>query len=303
MSTVQAARPRNRHRRRTARIAPQPESLGSYTEPRGLEREIVCHRAADGSRLVVDRLAHALGDERLLAHLSADEPIENARIVSALYLADGRRPRCRRLTSEDLKTVPSEFRVAREEASSELPVDSAALTDRHGRTYRLAVASVGSSIPELRWHRDLPGGGERTAELITVREAVGCLERYEPFCSLSTRAVDAHRGDPNVSVTELRVELERVRKSPIVLNRGLREAVLGAIERGEVSMSEIAIRCRRVKRDANGNESGETSWLARRIGTLPASGQSAPTPWVHTDVLGLIAREGLGVAPLDVEVG
>jgi hypothetical protein len=149
----------------------------------------------------------------------------------------------------------------------------------------------------------LPGGGEQAAEVITVREVVGCLERYEPVCSLSARAVDAHRGAPNVSVTELRVELERVRESPIVLNRGLREAVLGAIKRGEVTMSEIAIRCRRVKRAANGNESGATSWLARRIGTLPASGQSAPTAWVHTDVLALIAREGLGVAPQDVELG
>jgi hypothetical protein len=302
MSTVQAAPPRNRHRTRDGRTAPRSESLCSYTDPRGFAREIVSRRGADGSRLVIDRLAHTLGDERLLAHLSADEPIENARIVSALYLADERRPRCRRLASDDLKTASSEGHAAREAASSDLALDEAALTDRHGRTYRLAVAPAAGSIPELHWYRDLPGGGERAAEVITVREAVGCLERYEPVCSLSGRAVDAHRGDPNVSVTELRVELERVRASPIVLNRGIREAVLRAIKRGEVTMSEIAIRCCRVKRAANGNESGETSWLARRIGTLPASGQSAPTAWVHTDVLALIARQGLGVAPREVEV-
>ena len=34
-------------------------------------------------------------------------------------------------------------------------------------------------------------------------------------------------------------------------------------------MSEIATRCGRVKRDSRGNESGETSWLARRLGILP----------------------------------
>jgi hypothetical protein len=43
-------------------------------------------------------------------------------------------------------------------------------------------------------------------------------------------------------------------------------------------MSEIAIRCGRIKRDANGNESGETSWLARRIGTLPESGRTGGDP-------------------------
>jgi hypothetical protein len=252
---------------------------------------------------VIDRLARTFSDERLLAHLSADEPIENAHIVSALYLADERRPRCRRLSSEDLKTASREVRMLPEAANSELPVDDSTLTDRDGRTCRLSMVSVGIGIPEVRWHRSPGQSAQGPAELITVREAIGCLESYEPVCSLSRRAVDAYRSDPNVSVRELRVELERVRESPIVLNRGLREAVLGAIKRGEVSMSEIAIRCRRVKRAANGNESGETSWLARRIGTLPASGQSAPTPWVHTDVLALIARQGLGVAPREVEVG
>ncbi len=67
-------------------------------------------------------------------------------------------------------------------------------------------------------------------------------------------------------------------------------------------MSEIAIRCGRVKRDSRGNESGETSWLARRLGLLPEGGHSTPTPWIHSDVLGLIARQGLGVSPREVEL-
>ncbi len=91
-------------------------------------------------------------------------------------------------------------------------------------------------------------------------------------------------------------------ESPIVLNRALREAVLERVERGDLSMSEIAIRCGRVKHDAHGNMSGETSWLGRRLGLLPEGGKSSPTPWIHTDVLALIARRGLGVPPREVEL-
>ena len=78
---------------------------------------------------------------------------------------------------------------------------------------------------------------------------------------------------------------------------------LATIERQGLSLSEIAIRCGRVKRDCKGNESGETSWLARRLGILPEGGRSAPTPWIHSDVLALIARDGLGVSPREVELG
>jgi len=101
----------------------------------------------------------------------------------------------------------------------------------------------------------------------------------------------------------LRTELERVKGSPIVLNRGLRQAVLAAVEWQGVSMSEIAIRCGRVKRDAKGKESGETSWLARRLGVLPEGGGKTYTPWIHSDVLALIARDGLGISPREVELG
>ena len=89
--------------------------------------------------------------------------------------------------------------------------------------------------------------------------------------------------------------------SAIVLNRGLREAVQREVARGELSMSQIAMRCGRFKHDKRGNQSGETSWLARRIGQRRESGQNGPTPWVHTDVLALIARDGLGTSPLEVE--
>jgi len=69
-----------------------------------------------------------------------------------------------------------------------------------------------------------------------------------------------------------------------------------------VSLSAIAMRCGRVKRDPRGNLSGETSWLGRRLGLLPEAGEASPTPWVHSDVLALIARRGLGVSPREVEL-
>jgi hypothetical protein len=130
---------------------------------------------------------------------------------------------------------------------------------------------------------------------------IAALETYEPIVTLTANAISTHENNPNVSVVAIAGELRRLRESPIVLNRGLRDAVHAAVENG-LTMSEIAIRCGRVKRDANGLESGETSWLARRIGILPSAGQPEPTPWVHADVLALIAREGLGIAPREVEL-
>ena len=64
-------------------------------------------------------------------------------------------------------------------------------------------------------------------------------------------------------------------------------------------MSEIRIRCGRTK---DAGQSGDTSWLARRIGRLPEAGKTQPTPWVHSDTLALIARDGLGVSPREVEL-
>jgi hypothetical protein len=156
------------------------------------------------------------------------------------------------------------------------------------------------SIPELRWSRTAGAG---PPVVVSLRSAIALTESYEPFCRHTRQALSRHAEDPSVSSTTLRTELTRVLRSPIVLNRGLREAVLEKVGRGETTMSEIAIRCGRLKRDARGNRSGETSWLARRIGLLPEGGQRAPTPWVHTDVLALIARDGLGIAPREVELG
>ena len=177
-------------------------------------------------------------------------------------------------------------------------------TDPQGRRYRLEPVHAGMSIPELRWrrYRGEPGAAEQ-GELASVRDVVACLERYEPVRSLTARAVSRHRGDGAISTTVLRAELRRVQNSPILLNRRLREVLLEHMDREQLSLSEIAIRCGRVKRDCRGKESGETSWLARRLGLLPEAGKSTPTPWIHSDVLALIARSGLGVSPREVELG
>jgi hypothetical protein len=137
---------------------------------------------------------------------------------------------------------------------------------------------------------------------VSLRQVVAELEAYEPACRLTERALRDLGARREVSATTLRLELDRVRDSPIVLNRRLREAVITAVSSGRLSMSEIAMRCGRVKRDSNGNESGETSWLARRLGLLAESGGGSPTPWIHSDVLAVIARQGLGVAPREVEL-
>ncbi len=73
--------------------------------------------------------------------------------------------------------------------------------------------------------------------------------------------------------------------SKIVLNRGLRQAVLAAAAAQGLSMSEIAVRCGRVKHDSKGKESGETSWLARRLGIAPEGGESTLRHVFATELL------------------
>ena len=307
MSTIAAPAPRTfKARRASASPRQVGGSLGGYTDPEGRERELVRCSGAAGSTLVLDRLARTLTDARLVAHLAADEPQENAQIVASLYLAEEKGARrCRLLSAEDLQSTPyapGQSRAAIEPKGAGR-ASSEQLVDRHGRGYRLALARCRSAISELRWQRHPPDGECGCSQVVTVREVIGSLESYEPVRALTAQAVKTHVTDRTVSVAVLRAELDRVCESCVLLNRGLREAVLAAIQKRGLTMSEIAIRCGRFKRDAQGNVSGETSWLARRIGTLPEHGKKAPTPWVSSDVLALIARDGLGVCPLEVELG
>jgi len=280
--------------------ATEQDLLGRYADIEGHSREVVALPGALGSVLVVDRDASTLGDRRLVAHLASDEPAENAALVCSRYLQDSRGRWSRRLTPEDLETAP----LAEQEeihAGAQTPPSGMELIDRHGREHRLLLIAGKRSTCQLRWCRcsSDPDG----AETVSMRDVVASLESYEPVRSLTFSAIASYRGDVYVSVTMLGAELERVDSSPLLLNRGLRETALRVIERQGLSMSEIAMRCGRIKRDSRGCASGETSWLARRLGILPAAGESAPTPWVHSDVLALIAREGLGISPREVELG
>lgn len=278
--------------------------LGRYTDAAGRTREVIAGRRGDGCVLVVDRDALTLGDRRLVAHLAVDEPVENAALVCAHYLQDAHRGGCRRVTAEDLigKPLPEEDEEFRRCARE---IDLEAQRGRAGEdaVYHLELACTDTAARELRWCRHPRQTGPTAPRPVCLREAVGSLESYEPVRGLTGAALAKYRDDANVSTAVLRSELERLRESPIVLNRRLRQTVLVATERDGLSLSEIAIRCGRIKRDSKGNTSGETSWLARRVGILPESGCSRPTPWIHSDVLALIARNGLGISPREVELG
>jgi hypothetical protein len=289
--------------RRSPGLPSQRNPLGRYTDARGREREVIAAEGPDATVLVVDRDALTHGDPRLVAHLAADEPAENAALICGHYLQDAPRDRgcCRRLTIDDACAAPLAERDY-SELEDELANAQPEPVDRLGNRYRLELLPSHMSIPELRWRRHPPQPTHGQPEPVSVREAVASLESYEPVRVLTRRALSRHDGDAEVSSALLRAELKRVQDSPIVLNRRLREVVLATAERRQLSMSEIALRCGRIKRDGKGNESGETSWLARRVGLLSEAGRISPTPWIHSDVLALIARRGLGIAPREVEL-
>jgi hypothetical protein len=276
--------------------APAPRRIRLLIEDGSPARELIVRDGSAGSRLLIDRDAADGSDERLIAHLAPDEPPTNIALLCGLY-ADARpdQRRCRAVTEQDLLTVPFGNRGGEpaEERREEVVAGP-------GFVLRLERLESRMSIPELRWTSAAAGAARRP---VSLRECIAMLEDYEPLNSLTRSALAGADDDPTVSTTTLRAEFMRVLESPIVLNRALREAVLERIERHDSSLSEIATRCGRVKRDSRGNQSGETSWLARRIGILPEGGQREPTVWVHSDVLALIAREGLGISPREVELG
>lgn len=251
--------------------------------------------------LVMDRDAATRRDRRLVAHLGADESPENATLVCDRYVRDPHRGRCRRVTARDLACDP----YANEASATTVTaarVRASALADPHNAAvYRLELMPAGS-VRALRWQAHLPRRGVAESRPMSLRQVVGAVESYEPACELTLGALALFGDDPRISTALVRGEHARLRASPIVLNRRLREVVLAAIDLEGVSMSEIALRCGRVKRDSKGNASGETSWLARRIGLAPESGATQPTPWIHTDVLALVARAGLGISPREVEL-
>ncbi|MGO8906756.1 MAG: hypothetical protein ACLQMH_14225 [Solirubrobacteraceae bacterium] len=273
--------------------------LGGYVpDDAGPPRALLAVALPDETTLVLDCLAGTLADARLIAHLSPEEPVENARIVADMYLGDDTRGRCRRLSAQDLR--PTNTREPRTDPDLLAP-KSACLCDSRRLTYAIREVAAERSAWELRWTRSPASDRSGPFDTVVLRNVVAALEDYEPARTITAAALAAHRHDARVSTRHLGEESQRLARSPIVLNRRLREAVQHTVARG-LTMSEIAMRCGRTKRDRNGNRSGEATWLARRIGQMPEGGQAEPTPWVHSDTLALIAREGLGLSPNEVEL-
>ncbi len=279
-----------------ASIADSARRLGRYVAlETGQAREILAVARADASVLVIDYVEGSLADPRLVARIAPEEPQENARILCGLYLADETRGRCRALESEDLDPQAAAAPVAR---SSPTPLSA---IECNGHSYRIRAITPDARPRELRWTSSPSAATDGAFQPVTLRDVIARVEDYEPARTITVDAIAAHAELDDVSTVLVRCELERLAGSRIVLNRGLREGVERALTAG-LTMSEIAIRCRRLKRDRRGNTSGETSWLARRIGRLPEAGRVSPTPWVHSRTLALIAREGLGVSPNEVEL-
>ncbi|MFZ1155414.1 MAG: hypothetical protein WAN93_10965 [Solirubrobacteraceae bacterium] len=303
MSTITAADPSARQAvMQDADSSERPiRRLGSYIDPdTGQTHKIVKLPRPDGSAFVVDYRLSTLGDGRLLAHLAPDEPPENAGIVCDLYLAEETKSRCRLLTCEDLQRT--RFLIPAQPSSQDGSSQPKVLLDTAGHLYRIRELVGERPLHELRWTRSChPGQGE-PFEVLTLRDVIARLEDYEPARAMTTEAVAEHREDDGLSTRRLSEEVERLGASRIVLNRGLRESVQRAVANGELSMSEIALRCGRFKPNGHGSIRGESSWLARRIGQLPEGGESDPCPWIDSDVLALIARRGLGTSPREVEV-
>jgi hypothetical protein len=279
---------------------PRSTRLASYRDEQGRARDLLVLPGHGGSVLVLDRDAATLCDRRLVAHLAADEPQGNAELVCNHYLKDRKGRWCRRIRPDDLRISPLACQA--DGIRHDLNSQDALVAGRDGNLYRLSPVQGERRILQMRWCRVAAESDDRCWQQTSLREVTGAVESYEPMRSLTEQAIRQHNNDHGVSVARMRSELERLDSSPVVLNRRLREAVLDAVDRSGTSMSEIALRCGVVKRDRRGKISGETSWLARRIGIMPEGGEKAITPWIHSEVLGSIARKGLRISPREVEL-
>ena len=140
---------------------------------------------------------------------------------------------------------------------------AAALVDRLGAAYRSSRARRRMSIPELRWCRRGGAARRRAASACARRSprwrATSRCGRSPCMRSRAARSAADDLHDRAACGAHARAG-EPDRAQPTTA-RGRARRRSSAIK---LSMSEIAIRCGRVKRDRRGNESGETSWLARR---------------------------------------
>src|ERR1700730_1587022 len=142
-------RPRLRGGRETERKkGSRRHRLAGYLDWNGDRREVIARHGVAGSVLVIDRDADTLGDRRLVAHLVADEPPENAALGCRLYLDDSKASghRCRLLREEDLQAEPLEEEATPEWTSLQRDCCHH-LLDRHGGLHQLELVPTGMSIP------------------------------------------------------------------------------------------------------------------------------------------------------------
>ncbi len=155
-----------------------------------------------------------------------------------------------------------------------------------GKRYELSVVDR-----TLAWRCD--------GAVMRPRMVVAALEDYEPVVSMTRAAVAEYTDNRRIRVATLDVACRELCNATVVLNRGLREAFMAS----GLTSTEVAARCGMTRYAKNKQLVGDSSWLQRRLGMRSESSTTVATPWIHTDVLALIARDGLGVAPREVELG
>ena len=268
--------------------------LGCYQDEEGARRTILAIDGVEGNTLVVDHSDGAVSDVRLVDHILADEPvldpsIDNATLIAELYLADPSRGCCRALCLSDLRPQQAEL-----EALAFADVLSAP----DGTRYRLDAGELDAAQRSLRWSAD---GDRGRWAVVSLRSVIGAVDAYEPARSMTVAALAYHRGrDTNVQVSTLAAELRSLDRGAFVLSHCLREAAQRAVARGEVSWSQLALRCGHSHAVHGGHQCGDTSWLKRRLGIMPDTSTGCTTPWIRSETLALIAR-ALGVDPVSVE--
>lgn len=265
----------------TEQPRPTVSAVFCYRNQNGEQREVVIYERPEQSTLVIDRNNESHADLRLVGEIPTDEPEANARLLACMWAGCPLEKRHIAVYTGELPHVP-------EALPTRLAIDEV--------TYRIAlVAREHGPGNDLRWVIERPG---RPAVVTTLRQVVAAFEAYEPATAMSNAAIELTPEEVDGGHAVLARELNRVRSSRRILNRGLREAVQAEVARG-TSLAEIAARCGRVE-IVKGASKGESSWVARRVG-LAGDGHGVPRRWIDRDVLVQIAA-AISLTPADVEL-
>ncbi len=229
-------------------------------------REVLARRGAAGSVLGRrPRVAHARRTARRW-HIWRPTSRRRTRHSSVRAISrgrcDSRRPLPALLTAED-PALRAVRRPARDATPSACRAPRSEPVDRLGRSLPpRARASAGCRSPSCAGagaagtqHPCRRAGERARGDRRRSRATSRCARSRCGRLSRAPHAVRSRRPCSGASSPACR----RARSCS---TGALREAGARDGRAQELSMSEIAIRCGRVKRDRSGNESGETSWLA-----------------------------------------